>query len=74
MQQGGTSSAILNAANEIAVSEFLNKRIQFTDISCVIETVLENVTQHEASTLDVILEDDRLAREYGVRVIEDIPA
>jgi 1-deoxy-D-xylulose-5-phosphate reductoisomerase len=74
MQQGGTSSAILNAANEIAVSEFLNKRIQFTDISRVIETVLENVTQHEASTLDVILEDDRLAREYGLRVIKDIAA
>jgi 1-deoxy-D-xylulose-5-phosphate reductoisomerase len=74
MQQGGTSSAILNAANEIAVSEFLNKRIQFTDISRVIETVLENVTQHEASTLDVILEDDKLAREYGLRVIKDIAA
>ena len=74
MQQGGTSSAILNAANEIAVSEFLNKRIQFTDISRVIETVLENVTQHEASTLDVILEDDRLAREYGLRVIKDSAA
>ena len=74
MQQGGTSSAILNAANEVAVSEFLNKRIQFTDISRVIETVLENVTQHEASTLEVILEDDRLAREYGLRVIKDIAA
>lgn len=72
MQQGGTSSAILNAANEIAVSEFLNKRIRFTDISRVIETVLENVAQHSASTLDVILEDDRLAREYGARVIKDI--
>lgn len=74
MQQGGTSCAILNAANEIAVSEFLNKRIQFTDISRVIETVLENVTQHEASTLDVILEDDRLAREHGLLVIKDIAA
>lgn len=74
MQQGGTSSAILNAANEIAVSEFLNKRILFTDIARVIETVMENVTQHEASTLDVILEDDRLAREYSSRTINDLAA
>ena len=74
MDQGGTSSAILNAANEIAVNEFLNKRIQFTDISRVIETVLENVTQHEASTLDVILEDDRSAREYSMRTVKDMAA
>jgi 1-deoxy-D-xylulose-5-phosphate reductoisomerase len=74
MQQGGTSSAILNAANEIAVNEFLQKRIRFTDIDRVIETVLENVTQHEATSLDVILQDDSLARDYGMRVIKDMAA
>ncbi len=74
MQQGGTSSAILNAANEIAVNEFLEKRIRFTDIDRVIETVLENVTQHEASSLDIILEDDRLAREYAMHATKDLAA
>lgn len=72
MQQGGTSSTILNAANEIAVSQFLDNNIQFTDISRVIEMTLENVTQHAAESLDVILEDDRLARDYAAKVIKDL--
>ncbi|MEO1925728.1 MAG: 1-deoxy-D-xylulose-5-phosphate reductoisomerase, partial [Gammaproteobacteria bacterium] len=63
-------SAILNAANEIAVNEFLQKNIRFTDIANVIETVLENVTQHEATSLDVILEDDKLARGYAMQTIK----
>ncbi|MBL1142348.1 MAG: 1-deoxy-D-xylulose-5-phosphate reductoisomerase [Proteobacteria bacterium] len=74
MQQGGTSSAILNAANEIAVNEFLNTRIRFTDIDRVIETVLENVTQHDASTLEIILDDDKLAREYAIHAVKDLAA
>jgi 1-deoxy-D-xylulose-5-phosphate reductoisomerase len=74
MQQGGTSSAILNAANEVAVNEFLEKRIRFTDIDRVIESVLENVTQHEATTLEIILEDDKLAREAAIHVIKDMAA
>ncbi len=74
MQQGGTSSAILNAANEIAVNQFLEKQIQFTDIARVIEAVLENVTQHEADSLDIILDDDKLAREYALTFIKGLAA
>ncbi len=74
MQQGGTSSAILNAANEVAVNEFLEKRIRFTDIDRVIEAVLENVTQHEATSLEVILEDDKLAREVATHTTKDMAA
>lgn len=74
MKQGGTSSAILNAANEIAVNEFLQEHIRFTDIANIIETVLENVTQHEAVSLAIILEDDELARNYATQVIKDMQA
>lgn len=74
MQQGGTSSAILNAANEVAVSEFLNKRIRFTDIAHVIETVLENVIHNDATSLEIVLKDDELAREYAMNTISDIAA
>ncbi len=72
MQQGGTSSAILNAANEVAVDEFLHKQIRFTDIPLVIESVLENVTQHEAASLDIILEDDQLARNSAMTVVKGL--
>jgi 1-deoxy-D-xylulose-5-phosphate reductoisomerase len=74
MLQGGTCSAILNAANEVAVNEFLHKRIQFTDIAHVIESVLANVTHNEASSLEIILEDDKLAREYAMNTIRDMAA
>lgn len=74
MCQGGTSSAILNAANEVAVNEFLNKRIRFTDIAVVIETVLNKATHREASSLEVILADDQLARELAHATITDLAA
>ena len=74
MQQGGTSSAILNAANEVAVNEFLQNRILFTDIARVIESVLENVTQNEAISLEVVLKDDELARDYAMTTIRDMAA
>ena len=72
MQQGGTSSAILNAANEIAVSEFLQKRIRFTDIARVIEAAVENVEQHSADSIEIILEDDQCAREFALNMIRDM--
>lgn len=74
MEQGGTSSAILNAANEVAVNEFLNKRLRFTDIARVIETVLESVTHNEATSLDVILTDDQAARDFALATISELAA
>ena len=74
LQQGGTSSAILNAANEVAVNEFLQKRIRFTDIAHVIESVLENVTQNEAISLEVVLKDDESARDCAMTTIRDMVA
>ncbi len=69
IKQGGTSSAILNAANEVAVNEFLNNNLKFTDIAIVIDSVMSNVAQNNASTLDVILNDDKLARAQAKEVI-----
>lgn len=62
MESGGTASAILNAANEVAVHAFLERRIGFCDIAMVIEKTLEQTTAHEASVLDIILADDAAAR------------
>jgi len=74
MEQGGTSSAILNAANEVAVNEFLNKRLQFTNIARVIETVLENVMYHQATSLDVIISDDQAARDEALTTVNEFAA
>jgi 1-deoxy-D-xylulose-5-phosphate reductoisomerase len=64
-KQGGTSMAILNAANEVAVASFLNEQIKFTDIPKLIDNTLQNIPSNSASNLDIILEDDRRAREFA---------
>jgi 1-deoxy-D-xylulose-5-phosphate reductoisomerase len=62
LDAGGTSTAILNAANEVAVAAFLQRQIRFTDIARVIEQVLNEVAANEAGSLQQILADDAAAR------------
>jgi 1-deoxy-D-xylulose-5-phosphate reductoisomerase len=63
LKMGGTSTAILNAANEVAVEAFLKRKIRFTAIAELIERVLHTVEHHAADNLDCILADDAAARE-----------
>ena len=65
LREGGTTTAILNAANEVAVEAFLNETISFTNIPKVIESTLAHTTSREALALDAILESDRQAREVA---------
>ncbi|OQW94063.1 MAG: 1-deoxy-D-xylulose-5-phosphate reductoisomerase [Beggiatoa sp. IS2] len=68
MLAGGTTTTILNAANEIAVQAFLQGQIRFTDIHQVIETTLSLLSGREATQLDIILEDDAKARELALEI------
>ncbi len=63
-RQGGTSMAILNAANEVAVESFLNHQIKFTEIAKLVEATLLHVDSNSSDSLEVVLEDDARAREY----------
>ena len=74
MQAGGTATAIMNAANEIAVEKFLSEQIRFTDIARVVELTLENVTGHTAITLEVVLADDQAARAFADNAVEELAA
>ena len=69
LKAGGTSTAILNAANEIAVEAFLNKKIKFTQIAQIIEQVLEKIPASNGDTLEEVLADDLLAREMAEELI-----
>jgi 1-deoxy-D-xylulose-5-phosphate reductoisomerase len=62
LNEGGTATAILNAANEIAVQAFLDEQIRFTDIARIIEEVLTELPANDATTLEQILADDVAAR------------
>lgn len=74
MAVGGTATTILNAANEVAVSGFLNGQIRFTDIARTVEGTLGALTSVVTNDLNTILEADRLARDYSCRYIEGLAA
>ncbi len=71
MSAGGTTSTILNAANEIAVQAFLEERLRFSAIPKVIETTLSKFSGRAANSLEIILEDDARARELAKSVIRN---
>ena len=62
--QGGTSMAILNAANEVAVEAFLQGQIRYTLIAQLIEQTMNHVPSRETDSLQQILHDDQAARAY----------
>lgn len=65
MARGGTATTLLNALNEIAVQAFLAGRIHFTAIARVVEAGLSALAAREATSLDVVLEDDTRARIWA---------
>lgn len=72
MRIGGTSPAILNAANEIAVAAFLEEKISFTAIPEVVEFTLNKITTNKAESLDVILQADHVARDIARQRVEQL--
>lgn len=62
-KKGGTSTAILNGANEAAVALFLEDKTGFLDIPRLVEAALERVPVTDTPGLDDILDADRAARE-----------
>lgn len=59
---GGTAPAILNAANEVAVSLFLQNRIRFTDIPDLLEWTLNSINIETGTELGIFVEADQKAR------------
>ena len=70
--QGQAATTVLNAANEEAVSAFLNQQIKFTQIAVVTEEVLQCLNLAEPKTLEDLLEIDATARQIAQRVIRGL--
>ena len=70
MQAGGTTPAVLNAANEVAVAAFLARRIKFIDIPRIIQTVITQLPMMAARDLATILHYDVTARQMAQRLLE----
>ena len=62
LRAGGNAAAILNAANEVAVAAFLDRRLPFLKIADVIAAVLDTVPQDTMADMAAVLEADRQGR------------
>lgn len=66
--QGGTMPAVMNAANEVAVSLFLEGDLKFTEIPTLIEKVMSNHHNVHHPDVNQIMAWDQWARDEAVRV------
>jgi len=62
LEEGGSFSVVLNAANEVAVEAFLQKRIRFFDISTVVAAIVESHEKRNVGSIEEIFNVDREAR------------
>ena len=65
MEAGGTAPAILNAANEVAVSAFLQGRIGFLAIPELVEHTLSTLPRENTDTLEHLMAVDAQARQIA---------
>ena len=69
LKAGMTYPAVLNAANEIAVAAFLDKKIGFTDIAKMVDKTMQAHTAYNPVELDEYLQADKWARETAQKLI-----
>ena len=69
---GGLMPAVMNAANEIAVQQFLHKQISFTAIARLIERVMGAFRHNGSVTLAAVLQADKWARAATEKAIKKI--
>jgi 1-deoxy-D-xylulose-5-phosphate reductoisomerase len=68
-REAGSSPAILNAADEVAVEAFLQGRLGFTGITRVVEQTLDTVDWREIDEFDAVVEADREGRAVAATLI-----
>ncbi|EJT85115.1 1-deoxy-D-xylulose-5-phosphate reductoisomerase [Pseudomonas asiatica] len=65
VEAGNSAPAVLNAANEVAVEAFLQRRIRFPEIAGMIEQVLDQEPVVPLPSLDAVFAADQRARELS---------
>ncbi|MEJ2056340.1 MAG: 1-deoxy-D-xylulose-5-phosphate reductoisomerase [Desulfofustis sp.] len=69
LERGGTSSAVLNAANEIAVAAFLDMKIDFPRIAAVVGQTMAAIEGGTDLDLDALIQADAEARKFAQSLI-----
>lgn len=68
---GGAATVILNAANEVAVAAFLDRRIHFADISATVERALDSMSEPLPRSIADVVELDRRARTVAAQLLPE---
>jgi 1-deoxy-D-xylulose-5-phosphate reductoisomerase len=71
VEGGGAKTVALNAADEVAVSAFLDGKIEFNDIPRIIEDVLAGTNSGQLESIGKVLEADREARGLAEQRVAD---
>ena len=72
LDRGGVSPAVLNAANEVAVEAFLEKKISFPEISAIVNKVMASVNGGSDNVLDDLLAADTAARQRAYNLVSNV--
>jgi 1-deoxy-D-xylulose-5-phosphate reductoisomerase len=72
LEQGGSAGCILNAADEVAVEAFLDRRIAFPAIAAVVEETLARQNNREPTTIEDVLAIDSESRSTAGRIIAEM--
>jgi 1-deoxy-D-xylulose-5-phosphate reductoisomerase len=70
LDKGGNLPAVMNAANEIAVYAFLRNRVNFLDMTDVIEKTMQKIPFIQHPTLEEYFESDGAARTHAADLIK----
>lgn len=71
LKKGGNQPCILNAANEIAVSEFLNDRIGFLEMSDLVASCMDEISFIASPSLEDYIETDQETRRLALEKITE---
>ena len=72
LRQGGTVPAVLNAANEVAVAAFLEKKIGLTEIAKINKEIMEADEPAASDNIDTVLNADRIARAKAAQLVAEM--
>jgi 1-deoxy-D-xylulose-5-phosphate reductoisomerase len=70
LERSGNMPCVLNAANEVAVAEFLNERIGFTEMSTVVEQCLEKMDYIKTPSYEDYVYTDKKTRIKALEMIK----
>jgi 1-deoxy-D-xylulose-5-phosphate reductoisomerase len=73
LKQGGNMPCIINAANEIAVANFLSENIGFLAMSDIIEQCMQQIQYEASPVLDDYLNTDKETRIFAQNLIKKMP-